>query len=57
MTTDTRPNGIRKAAILVSALSPAAARRLLAQMQPRQAEEVRRVQGRWDRLMPRSSGR
>jgi flagellar motor switch protein FliG len=45
MTTDTRQNGVRKAAILVSALSPAAAGRLLAQMQPRQAEEVRRVQG------------
>ena len=44
MTTDTKPNGVRKAAILVSALSPAAAKRLLAQMLPRQAEEVRRVQ-------------
>jgi flagellar motor switch protein FliG len=45
MTTDSKPNGIRKAAILVSALSPAAAARLLAQMLPGQAEEVRRVQG------------
>jgi flagellar motor switch protein FliG len=44
MTTDLKQNGIRKAAILVSALSPAAARRLLAQMLPPQAEEVRRVQ-------------
>ncbi len=44
MTTDSKQNGIRKAAILVSALSPAAAERLLTQMQPRQVEEVRRVQ-------------
>jgi flagellar motor switch protein FliG len=45
MVTDSKLNGIRKAAILVSALSPAAAERLLAQMQSGQAEEVRRVQG------------
>ena len=44
MTTDVKQTGVRKAAILVSALSPAAARRLLAQMLPRQADEVRRVQ-------------
>ncbi len=44
MSTDLKQYGIRKAAVLVSALSPAAARRLLAQMLPPQAEEVRRVQ-------------
>jgi flagellar motor switch protein FliG len=44
MTTDTKPNGIRKAAILVSALSPAAAGQILDQMPPWQAEEVRRLQ-------------
>ena len=44
MTTDTKPDGIRKAAILVSALSPAAAGQLLDQMPPWQADEVRRLQ-------------
>ena len=44
MMTDSKPNGIRKAAILVSALSPATAERLLAEMPPVQAEEVRRLQ-------------
>ena len=44
MTTDTKPNGIRKAAILVSALSSAAAGQILDQMPPWQAEEVRRLQ-------------
>ena len=44
MNATTKQNGIRKAAILVSVLSPAAAGRLLAQVPPEQAEEVRRVQ-------------